>query len=33
MESIFKINLEPDINYEGVNLFEIKNILKLKNSL
>ena len=28
MESIFKINLEPDINYEGVNLFEIKNILK-----
>ena len=28
MESIFKINLEPNINYESVNLFEIKNILK-----
>ena len=28
MESIFKINLEPNINYESVNLFEIRNILK-----
>ena len=28
MESIFKINLEPSINYERVNFFQIKNILK-----
>ena len=28
MESIFKINLEPSINYERVNFSQIKNILK-----
>ena len=28
MESIFKINLEPNLNYENVNLTQIKNKLK-----
>ena len=28
MESIFKINLEPNLNYENVNLIQIKNKLK-----
>ena len=28
MDSIFKINLEPSINYERVNFSQIKNILK-----
>jgi len=32
MESIFKINLEPNINYESVNLFEIKNIINKEDN-
>ena len=28
MENIFKINIEPNINYERTNLIQIKNILK-----